>query len=327
MDSFDKHGDDFADARAPGRDDGARDEPVRLRIRSPEDIVAAVPVILGFEPRESIVMMTFGGADPFHARVDLPIPAHADEVALLLVSPAVRHQVRDVLFIIYAEEGPAVKSVTRQLRHHFAEAEIGVLEVLRVHDGRWFAPGRPGAPPCGVPYDVGHHRFRAMAVTEGIVVHRSREELADLIRGQPREVARTTEALAEATPAGPGEIAEMIETRLEEGFLTAKEAARLLLGLATPAGRDAALATFTRSRAAQQVRLWTDVVQRAPEEMLGSPAAILALAGWLSGNGALAWCALDRCRAVDPTNSLAALVDDLLTCAVPPRTWSALVAS
>ena len=31
-----------------------------------------VPVVLGFTPTDSLVMLTFGAASPFHARVDLP---------------------------------------------------------------------------------------------------------------------------------------------------------------------------------------------------------------------------------------------------------------
>lgn len=324
-DPFDIHASAFAAVNPPVRDAGEQVQPMRLTIRSPEDIVAAVPVVLGFEPRDSIVMLTFGGGDPFHARVDLPRPAQAEEVASLLLAPALRHRVRSVLFVAYADDGPAVRTVTRTLRGRFAEAGIPILEVLRVHAGRWFASERPGAPRHGVPFDVGHHRFRARAVTEGIVVHGSRDELANLISASPHELARTVAALADATPASPEEVAQIVESRLEDGRLTVAELARILLALDTSAGRDAALGTLSRTRATRQVRLWTDVVRRAPDQVAGSPSAILGVAAWLAGNGALAWCALDRCRAVDPANTLAALVDDLLTCAVPPRAWSSLV--
>ncbi|MFC6344376.1 DUF4192 family protein, partial [Nocardioides hankookensis] len=44
-------------------------------------------------------------------------------------------------------------------------------------------------------------------------------------------------------------------------------------------------------------------------------------AAWQAGQGALAWCAVDRCVDVDPGYSLAGLVAELLTRAVPPDTW------
>jgi hypothetical protein len=62
-------------------------------------------------------------------------------------------------------------------------------------------------------------------------------------------------------------------------------------------------------------------VQRSPEDLVGAPAAVLGLAAWLAGNGALAWCALDRCTERDPENSLADLVGQLLSRAVPPSSW------
>ena len=49
-----------------------------LTARTPEDVLAVVPVVLGFEPTESMVMLTFGSDPPFHARVDLP--DRADDV-------------------------------------------------------------------------------------------------------------------------------------------------------------------------------------------------------------------------------------------------------
>ena len=46
-----------------------------LTFRTPEDVLAAVPVLLGFEPSDSVVMMTFGGRETFHARIDMPAAA------------------------------------------------------------------------------------------------------------------------------------------------------------------------------------------------------------------------------------------------------------
>jgi hypothetical protein len=79
---------------------------------------------------------------------------------------------------------------------------------------------------------------------------------------------------------------------------------------------------MSRDTATRHVRLWTDAVQRAPDELVGAAAAVLALAAWLAGHGALAWCAVDRSRAADPDLTLSGLVADLLTRAVPPSAWS-----
>ena len=80
-----------------------------LTARTPEDVLAAVPVVLGFEPRDSVVMLTFGGVETFHARVDLPPPREADEAVALLLDPALRHRVARVVFVVYADDGPAAR--------------------------------------------------------------------------------------------------------------------------------------------------------------------------------------------------------------------------
>jgi hypothetical protein len=307
---------------SPMTDPGSPAPRVTLTTRTPEDVLAAVPVVLGFEPHDSIAMLTFGGAETFHARVDLPGLGQEDEAVTQLLEPAERHGVRRVLFVLYADDGPLVRRVTGRLRRAFGRARIEVVEVLRVHEGRWFAPGRPGAAPRGVPFDLAGHRFRAQAVLEGIVVHSSREELEAGLRPQADAVSELRRAARRAVPSAPGEIADLVDVRLDAGRFTTPELARVLLGLLDGPGRDAASAALSREAATLHVRLWTDAVQRAPDDLVAEPAAVLALAAWLAGHGALAWCAVDRCQAVDPSNSLAALVAGLLTRAVPPSTWT-----
>jgi hypothetical protein len=69
------------------------------------------------------------------------------------------------------------------------------------------------------------------------------------------------------------------------------------------------------------VALWTDLLRRAPDDVAASAAAVLGMAAWVAGQGALAWCAVDRAEAATPGNSLARLVADLLVAAVPPSAW------
>ena len=62
-----------------------------LTARRPEDLLAAVPVVLGFRPCDSLVMLTFDAQRTFHARVDLPPPGDVEaslpELADALLSP------------------------------------------------------------------------------------------------------------------------------------------------------------------------------------------------------------------------------------------------
>lgn len=312
-------------------DDSSPRQPRLLTARTPEDVLALVPVVLGFEPDRSVAMLTFGGHDTFHGRLDLPPPG-ADDATIaagvrMLLDPARHHGVRQVLFVVYGEDGATTRRTVRALRRAFAAAGIDVVEVLRTHDGRWFAPG---APRHGVPFRVDDHPFRAQAVLDGIVVHGSRADIELALRPAAGLVERTRDALATAGVASPDEVADLVALRLGSGRFGDTELARVLLaitGATGGPGRDVCWVGLGRDQADSAVRLWTDAVQRSPEELVAAPAAVLAMSAWLAGHGALAWCAVDRCREAEPDHPLARVVDDLLTRAVPPSTWPELVAA
>jgi hypothetical protein len=69
------------------------------------------------------------------------------------------------------------------------------------------------------------------------------------------------------------------------------------------------------------VRVWRELVRRTPEELAAPVAGLLAFAAWLSGDGALAWCAVERALRADPDHTLARLVGRALEGAVPPSAW------
>ncbi|MCW2737691.1 DUF4192 family protein, partial [Nocardioides sp.] len=79
-----------------------------------------------------------------------------------------------------------------------------------------------------------------------------------------------------------------------------------------------------RSDARRAVDLWSDAVRRLPASHVAGPAAVLGFAAWLVGDGALAWCAVDRCREAQPVHSLADLVAQLLESATSPDSWEGL---
>jgi hypothetical protein len=81
---------------------------------------------------------------------------------------------------------------------------------------------------------------------------------------------------------------------------------------------------LARGDARRAVELWSDAVRRLPDTYVAGPAAVLAFAAWLLGDGALAWCAVDRCRDAEPTHSLAGLVAQLLESATSPDEWTVL---
>jgi hypothetical protein len=311
--------------------DASRAAPDRrvLSARGPEDLLAAVPVVLGFQPQESVVMLTFGGPHAFHARIDLPEVEGLAAMTDLLLEPALRHEVHGVAFVVYTDDELRARQASRVLEQQFGGGGLDVQVVLRADGERWWllsgdgphgSHGSQGAP--GVPYDLSLHPFRLQSVVDGQVTHGSREELAATLATDVGAAALVGAALPGARAFDVLDVAACTAHHVgHRTCLSNEELAGLAVSIGAADVRDGAWAAMSRATAREHVRLWTDAVRRTPPDLLGGPAAVLSFAAWLAGDGALAWCAVDRAVTADPDNSLARLVGDLLGGAVPPDSW------
>jgi uncharacterized protein DUF4192 len=318
-----------------------------LRVRGPVDLLAVVPRMLGFHPDGSVVMLTLGSAaEPFHARVDLPTdPVGIEAVAGQLAGVAVRHAVEQVALVLYTPDAGLAEALCTELGRRLHAGGVEVLCRLRAHAQRWWdldrdAAGR-GTDDPGSPYDVSTHPITAQAVLEGRVVLRSREALADSLVGddlaETRRVAELGDSLlgrlAGPSPGAAGGHRLEHEARwlrrrvarfLVDGErLDTHDVARVAVLVSAVVGlRDVAWTEMTRADAGRHVDLWRDVVRRVPVALRAAPAALLGFAAWLSGDGALAWCAVERALEAEPGHGLAGLVAQALDGAVPPSTWT-----
>jgi Domain of unknown function (DUF4192) len=298
-----------------------------LTLRSPEDLLAAAPVVLGFVPTDSAVMFTFDGPSCFHARVDLPQDCDAVDACVdTLLAPCVRHDVGRVLFLLYTDDPRPAARVARRLVRAFRDAGIEVIDVLRADGRRWFPllRSRRSVPPSGMPYDVSAHPFATESVFRGRVTHRSRADLEATVASDPVAVAGVAAAVRDLTGprAGASWLVGSVTGHVRAGSVPDDgEAARVLACLVDTQVRDAALGLLRRDTAEVHARFWGDLVRRAPEDLVAPAAAVLGFAAWVGGNGALAWCAVDRCLAVDSTYRMAHYLAQVLTHAVPPSVW------
>ncbi len=300
-----------------------------LTARTPEDLIALAPVVLGFQPEESLVMLTFGDG-AFHARIDLPgSPDDVAGVVEAVVAPLVAHGLRRAVFLVFSTS-PSQVGLVPTLLNACADHAVDVVDVLRADGRRWFRLHDRGTGP-GVAYDVSHHPFHARSVVEGQVTWSSRRALAASLKPQADRVAAVrvlVEGLPGVVPRSQiaAERAWLVAllSAADEGDLPSDEAcARLLRDLADGRLWEEALCWLTRQRADTQRALWTSVLRRAPDDRVAAAAVLLGFAGWLGGQGALAWCAVDRCLAEAPEDSRARMLADLLLRAVPPSRWAA----
>ena len=310
--------------------------------RSSADLVALAPQMLGFHPQDSVVLMTFGQPDNFQARVDLPV-REDDQLAVvaMLAEVIARHRVRQAAVLIYTDDAWVAATFHDAVLARLVGDGVEVIDVLRVGADRYHDAG--DVEDQGKPYDLTTHRFTAEQVVRGQVVHKSREQLAASLRFVD---AQDAHAVAEAArrldeeglvgPAVPSRVGHELADRGRWVQRTvrrhvrratrpsAEDAARLLLLVSVTDLRDVALAEMSRENAADHVELWRDLVRRSPADLVPAASTLLAFAAWLSGHGALAWCALDRCAEVDEKYPLAECIRDLLEGAVPPSAWSGI---
>ncbi len=297
----------------------------------PEDLLAFIPIALGFAPAHSVVLVGVRGAQPFHARLDLPDEEDdVDDVVEALLRPALKHAIDQVIFVIYDDDTAVADEAAWALHETFTQARIEVIEVLRVHEHRYFAvlPGRGPSAYRGTAFQPDHHRFAAQSVFGGKVTLGSREELASTLDHDPAAASAVVAALDDCTAYPAAQIRAVItEHSAAERPAPPEVIAALALSITDPMLRDEAWGWLTRASAHEHVVFWSDVVRRVPEELVAAPAAVLGFVAWLAGEGALAWCAVERARAADPGHSLARLVDELLTSATSPEVWQVVAHS
>ena len=300
----------------------------RMTVRSPADLLAAVPYLLGFHPTDSIVVIAQRAKRIiFAARGDLPAagagPAEVAAVARYVASVVANQGISAATAVGY---GPAyrVDPAIPAIRDALAADGVRLLEVLRVADGRYWSYlcGDPRCcPPEGTTYDATASTVAAAATYAGLPALPDREALV-------RQVAPvgglTRESMRQATIRAQARLVELLDTAgdgdllggrairrageaavgdaLARGAgrvrLTDDEVAWLGLLLVHLAVRDHAWERITDDD--WQIELWADVVRRVEPDLVPAAASLLAFAAWLSGHGALANIALDRALAGGP---------------------------
>ncbi|WP_328421917.1 DUF4192 domain-containing protein [Micromonospora sp. NBC_00389] len=315
----------------------------RLAVRSPADLLAAVPYLLGFHPADSVVAVALRGRQIiFAARADLPDPS-ADPVerAQHLAGVIHRQGAEAATVVGYGPPDRVTPSVDA-VRAALTGAGLDVLDALRVTDGRWWSylcAEADCCPPEGRRYDPAANPVTASAVFAGQVALPDRAALAaqvspvdgparDALRAATVRAERRLTELVEQAPAsdllggralrsaGVAAVREAQRRQRRGERLDDDEVAWLSLLLTHLPIRDHAWErTDGRDR---DIALWTDVLRRAEPELTAAPGALLAFAAWRAGQGALAAVALERALSLHPDYSLALLLDDLLRRGVPP---------
>jgi hypothetical protein len=297
-----------------------------LVVQSPDELLAAMPHVLGFKAQESIILVPFGPGLPI-TRVDLPKTARdREEVWDALSGPYSRHArpgARVGIVCITADRRNA-ELASQHLSNHLDT--VGITTHLRLWaDGERWREFNSGA--TGLQTQATVERIAAKTVLTGAAQPAAnRASLAASLVGDRNSIAQALpQARAAATASSPSVEREWALDRLEQfhtdgNRLSDVDGARMLTALETISTRDVLWEDMSTQNTASHISLWTDLTRRAPDEVRAAPASMLGFASWLRGDGARAWCALDQVPA-DRPYSMAAIVASALQNGLHPKEW------
>jgi hypothetical protein len=300
-----------------------------LSVQNPDELIAAIPHLLGFKPDESIVFLPIRSDLPV-ARIDLPTTPQDHELAWRAIHDGLTRYARPgaaVGIVCFTSDRQQADLVGREFAEHLDTIGIDTHVLLWADETRW-ADLVTG--DMGLQTDAARNRIAALAVLGGKAPPAaSRDTLAESLVGDREPVARLLPETLEAARANTARIegrwalARLQRFHRDGVRLDDKDASRLLAAVDSIPIRDRLWLDMTRGNAGSHVALWTDMTKRAPDEVRAAPASLLAVGSWLTGHGAMAWCALDQVPRDKPYN-LASLVAAALQGGMHPREWDAM---
>jgi hypothetical protein len=297
-----------------------------LVVQSPDELLAAVPHVLGFKPEESIILVPFGPGLPI-TRVDLPKTARDREEVWDAIADVYGRHARPgarVGIVCITEDRRSAELASQHLSTHLDT--VGITTHLRLWaDGERWREFNTGA--TGLQTQATAERIAAKTVLTGAVQPAAnRASLSASLLGEREPLAQVLpEARAAAITRSPSAERDWALDRLEQfhadgNRLTDVDGARMLMALETISTRDALWEDMSTQNTPSHIALWTDLTRRAPDEVRAAPASMLGFASWLRGDGARAWCALDQVPA-DRPYSMATIVASALQNGLHPREW------
>jgi hypothetical protein len=336
--------------------------PVAVRIRDVGEIAAALPHLLGFRPRESVVLLSLGGTSGrrvgLTVRADIPPPEHVRSLAAVLSRSLGTDRPAGALVLVVSDAPDDDTAGDPGLPHHdlvwemcraLSRLAVPVRDMVLVRDGRWWSYDCPDsccAPDAGTPLPTGVTELEVASVATGTVVADAREDLVARIappRGHDRAAMAAAcarvgvDCSAAVLDEGPEAVAAQSWSAISDavaryrpgalpaGSLTDAELARVVWGLRDGEVRDLAMGLGLGAEPAAAEQLWTECVRRAPAPLDAAPATLLAVSAWLRGDGAMANVALGRALDSQPGYGLARLLADALAACVTPSELRAML--
>jgi hypothetical protein len=331
-----------------------------VRLGGPGELLDLIPYLLGFHPRQSLVLVALRGQTDSRAgrvgaavRLDLADLA-VDPTAVRRAAGMVSRGADAVVAVVYHDDQPtggvlpaaeAVEDVEREIE----DAGVELRDALLAAGHRWWSylcSSPDCCPPEGRPRGEGVSAAVAAATYAGLSVLPDRDALRATLEPEPDDLrslrgpalGMADRAWLDADRRGTlgrrrtavkrGLFAQVRLRATESEALSEmpypaqlEEAALIRFGAAL---QDVAVRDACwlamEARRLPHSSLWIEIARRLPAPYDAQPLFLHAWQSWRSGNGALAGLAAARALDSDPSCSAAALLLDTLAHGLDPRT-------
>jgi Domain of unknown function (DUF4192) len=316
-----------------------------IRLSKPAELIVALPYLVGFHPRDSLIVVCLHGSPPkigLAVRADLPPPGQEHQLAAALVGPVARRLPEAIVLIAVGGGAahpllglPGVAAVAA-VSHALRRFGVQTMQAL------WAASADAGAEwscyerCCGgrLP-DPATTTVPAAMAAAGAVTFADRDELQGLVAAEDEAVLARRGALLDAAVEAlehdlAGNTAGVVRGHLAlvldaveaagRGVLPATDehVVQLAVALADRAVRDWCLRLCCGDQVDAAERLWLALTRATPAPEVANPATLAALCAYLRGNGALAGMAVERALQAWPGHDLATLLDKALEAGLEP---------
>lgn len=313
-------------------------------LTSANDLITAIPFLIGFHPTDSIVLISVkDGAIGLAMRIDLPQRLESEQIDLLA-----HHFLRDeseaALLVAYMpEDRDDGDSILISLGAGLIRNGVDIQESIVVHSGRYrsiICRDTNCCPPSGKTMpEIKGSELAAEHVVAGIPMpFENISQLIETLAADPDSLKLSwvsevsTFAFDENDPDAIALRRDGVETmdlllddfRMGYGANNRTLVARLIGRMMDLQVRDYAMGVHDEDTYDLYFMMWRELLRLAPIGHVAPIACIVAAMAYEGGDGALAQKALDRALEDDERYPLAALLRRVFNAGWPPESFASM---
>lgn len=313
-------------------------------VKTPHDLLAAVPFLIGYHPTNSLVLISVKeGALEMAMRIDFP-KNPSEGTYQLLASHLKRESADGALLVAYVPfENQEGEVVLRGAAKAVLDLEIPIRELMLVQNNRWrslLCEDENCCPKEGNPIeDFGSSRIAAEQVangkvlpfadSEGLTHSISATQIARDINWNAQVIGFRIDSedsdLNSKQRDGAESVLLLADFYIQDGKCKDYDLiARVLGRLSDIQVRDFALGCHNDETLCAYWTMWRDLLRIAPPKFVAPVASLFAAIAYENGEGALAQRALDRAIEDQPDYSLSRLLRRVFSSGWPPSGFAQL---